>query len=134
MRDDSHTPSTPSFGIVLDWWQRARARWMRLHELDRLSSSEIDRMAQEVGLSGIEFLRVAIAPDGTAALLARRLAGLHLDPEAIRLISPLLLRDLQRACALCSEKQRCADDMAEDPNPVGWDSYCNNAGTLKTLT
>jgi len=119
---------------VLDWWRDARQSWMRLHEMDRLSPDEIDRMARDVGLTSADFLRVASQPGGSADLLERRLAALKLDPEDIRKLSPLLLADLQRTCACCAEKKRCADDMAEDPIAPGWESYCPNSGTLRTLT
>src|SRR5687768_4150535 len=72
--------------------------------------------------------------DNWQALLERRLASLHLNPEEIRKISPLLLADLQRTCAHCSDKKRCLHDFKVSANPEGWESYCPNAGTLKTLT
>ena len=49
-------------------------------------------------------------------------------------LSPQLLGELQRTCAACPDKQRCAMDFADDDNPAGWESYCANAGTLRTLT
>jgi hypothetical protein len=127
--------SHPSvLGRVLDWWSDSRVRWARLQEIDLLSPDEIAWMAEDIGLASDEFLRVVREPSGLAALLERRLAALELDPEDIRKLSPLLLVDLQRTCASCTEKERCADDMAEGPNPPGWESYCPNAGTLRTLT
>ena len=90
-------------------------------------------MAAEVGVSSDEFLRTARQPNGLLRLLNQRLAALGLDPEEIRKLSPLLLGELRRTCALCAEKERCADDMAEDANPPGWESYCPNAGTLRHL-
>jgi hypothetical protein len=73
-------------------------------------------------------------PSGIAGLLERRLTALGLDPEDIRKLSPLLLLDLRWTCSCCTEKKRCADDFAEDPNPPDWESYCPNAGRLRTLT
>jgi hypothetical protein len=127
------TPAT-YLALALDWWQGARSRWARLHELDRLSSDDIDRLAQDVGMNSSDFLRIATQPDGAAELLRRRLASLNLDPEDVRKLSPLLLRDLQRTCAMCEEKERCAADLGESSDTVGWDSYCPNSGTLRTLT
>ena len=119
---------------MLDWWGNSRIRWARLQEIDLLSPDEIAWMAQDIGLAIDEFLRVVRQPSGVPGLLERRLAALELHPEDIRKLSPLLLADLQRTCACCSEKNRCADDMAEDPNLAGWESYCPNSGTLRTLT
>ena len=131
-RDDASRQSV--LGRTLDWWHEARERWARLRELRDLAPEEIERVALDVGLTPAELLRVAARPDGTLELLDRRLAALQLDADEIRKLSPLLLRDLQRTCALCSERQRCADDMAEaGPLAPGWESYCPNAGTLRTL-
>ena len=128
-------PSPPTvLGRALDWWGHSRARWARLNEIDYLSPDEIAWLAEDVGLGRDEFVRVVHKPDGTAGLLARRLAALGLDADEILKLSPQLLGDLQRTCAGCPEKGRCADDMSDDPTAPGWESYCANAGTLRTLT
>jgi hypothetical protein len=118
---------------VLDWWHGARQRWARLHELDQFSPAEIEHLAADVGLDSADFLHIARQPNGDALLIEKRLAALHLDSDQIRKLSPLLLRDLQRTCAMCSEKRRCADDIAETPSATGWESYCPNSSTLRTL-
>jgi hypothetical protein len=130
---DGKTPTT-YMTLALDWWQGARARWAQLHQLDRLSSDELDRLAQDVGMNSSDLLRILTQPDGADQLLQRRLKLLNLDPEDIRALSPLLLRDLERTCGLCGEKARCSADMADGSDPVGWESYCPNSGTLRTLT
>jgi uncharacterized protein YjiS (DUF1127 family) len=119
---------------LMDWWHEARQRWARLHELDQLDAGELSHLAEDVGVSPDDLVRLARQPDAPALLIEKRLAMLSLDPEEIRKLSPLLLRDLYRTCALCSEKARCADDMAEAPLDPGWKSYCPNSGTLRTLT
>ena len=116
------------------WWGNSRRQWARLEDIDCLSADDISVMAAEVGMPSDEFLRTARQPQGVLGLLDRRLAALGLDPEEIRKLSPLLLGELRRTCAMCSEKERCADDMIEDSNPPGWESYCPNSGTLRLLT
>jgi len=115
------------------WWGSSRRHWAGLEDIDQLRPAEIAVMAAEVGVSSDEFLRTARQPNGLLRLLNQRLAALGLDPEEIRKLSPLLLGELRRTCALCAEKQRCADDTAEESNPPGWESYCPNAGTLRHL-
>ena len=118
---------------ALDWWHETRERWARLAELRELSSEQLQQVAADVGVSPAELLELSARGNGTQDLLERRLEALHLDPEEIRKLSPMLLRDLQRTCSRCSERQRCKDDMALSPLAPGWDSYCPNAGTLRTL-
>lgn len=127
------TSSQGLLHVVADWWREARDRWSRLDELHRLSSVEIDRMAQECGMSQVDFLRTAGQSEGTVLLLERRLEALRITPEQVRAISPLLLADLQRTCCACPDKSRCSADMKVDPLAAGWESYCPNSGTLRTL-
>ena len=120
--------------LVLGWWHDARKHWSRLQELENIDPTELNRIAADVGLSVNELTRLAAQPDGMPLLIEKRLAALKLDPDDIRQLSPLVLRDLQRTCALCEEKDRCAHDMADDPLAAGWESYCPNSGTLRVLT
>jgi hypothetical protein len=119
---------------VLDWWHGARSVWARADQVETLSGDEIAWMAEDVGMARDDLVLMLSRPDGPADLLHRRLAALDIDPEDIRRISPLLLADLERTCAQCKDRDRCAEEMKDDPLPAGWESYCPNAGTLRTLT
>ena len=134
MSTKTDIPDRSAIGRALDWWHEARERWARLDELRNLQPEQLELMAADVGVSPAELLEFAARANGTQGLLERRLAALQLDPEEIRKLSPMLLRDLQRTCSRCSEQQRCKDDMALSPLAPGWDSYCPNAGTLRTLS
>ena len=135
MSTPKHEPSQQTaLTRVMDWWQDARHHWARLHELDQIDPNELSRIAADVGISTDSLVRLARQPDGASLLIEKRMAALELDPEDVRKLSPLILRDLQRTCALCSDKGRCADDMALDPLAPGWESYCPNSSTLRGLT
>jgi hypothetical protein len=118
---------------AVEWWREARVRWRRLRELHQMSHEEIERIAHELGMSPVDFLRVACEPDNMPMLLERRLAALRLSAWEIHAVSPLLVADLKRNCSDCSESQRCEADMRVDPLIEGWESYCPNSDTLKTL-
>lgn len=119
---------------VLDWWNATRDRWAGMAQLRAMPADELERVAADFGMSSAELLEASERPGGTLELLERRLAGLHLDPEEIWKLSPMLLRDLQRTCSKCSERSRCRSDMAVSPLAPGWESYCPNSGTLRTLS
>lgn len=119
---------------VLDWWIATRERWARMAELNALPHDELERVAADFGVSTAELLEASSRPDGTEGLLERRLAALDLTQEEIWKLSPMLLRDLQRTCSGCAERRRCKEDMEESALAPGWESYCPNAGTLRTLT
>jgi hypothetical protein len=124
---------TTSLGRILDWWHDTRDRWARLAELNDLPAHELDRIAADMGVATPELLAASTRPGGTQGLLEKRLAALELDPEDIRRLSPMLLRDLEHTCGRCSERQRCSDDMKISPLAPGWESFCPNSGTLRTL-
>jgi hypothetical protein len=134
MTTTPQTPESSPLARVLSWWNDARMHWSRLHELEHLDPAELNRIAADVGLSSNELTRLAAQPDGVPLLIEKRLAALSLSSDDIKKLSPLILRDLQRTCALCEEKGRCANDMAADPLAPGWESYCPNSGTLRSLT
>lgn len=129
---DAH--AFPALKNALHWWHEARAFWVRAAHRHEMAAEDAARMAADSGLSPQTFMRIIGEPNGPTALLYRRLRALELDPAEIYRLSPLLLADLERNCASCPDKGRCEADMAEDDNPPGWESYCPNAGTLRTLT
>lgn len=126
--------SGPAFGRLLEWWHETRDRWARMAELRSLAPEELERVACDFGVSPTELIDMAERPGGTQGLLEKRLAALHLDPEEIRQLSPMILRDLERTCSMCPERKQCKDDMAISALEPGWESYCPNSGTLRTLT
>lgn len=69
----------------------------------------------------------------TPALLQWRLTALGLNPQRIRHAHPDVFGNLKVTCHSCPVKQRCLDDMMECTNPPGWESYCPNSGTIRTL-
>lgn len=118
---------------LVEWWSTTRDRWARLAELRELPADELQRVACDIGLSAGDLLEVSTHPEGTQQLLERRLAAMDLPPEDISELLPMLMRDLQRTCTMCQAKTRCIDDMKVSPLADGWESYCPNSGTLRTL-
>jgi hypothetical protein len=103
------------------------------NEFDRCDKCEIDRIARDMGLNEYELRTLARVPAGASALLNRRLATLHLDPEEAGRIHPAVLRDLQAHCSMCATKKRCAGDLASGALDSTWQDYCPNAHTLRAL-
>src|SRR5262249_14793513 len=116
------------------WWITRTAQWGRAAELRTLPPGELDRIAADLGVSTAELLEASERPHGTHELLDRRLAALGLAPDDIWKLSPAVLRDVQRTCCACPERERCKDDMEISALAPGWESYCPNSGTLRTLT
>lgn len=106
---------------IADWWR------------DRRPYPEESRIARDLGLDASELREMVRRGHNSASLLPQRMAALHLDAAELARRDGLLLRDLQRVCALCESKGRCMRDLARDPNDPAWEEYCPNEGTLNAL-
>ena len=112
---------------------RVRDWWSRQNELSRLDPKELERVANEMGMSTSDLKHlVTLGPDA-ADQLYQRMQALGLSRMEIERSAMDVLRDLQRTCACCNEKNRCERDLSERPNDRIWQDYCPNAATLETL-
>ena len=100
-------------------------------ELDRFGESELARLAGDSGMTAIDLRRVSRAGSDSAALLPRRLAAQNLTEVAQA--QPGVLRDMERLCSECRSKGHCERDLDRNPGDSGWQDYCPNAGTMKSL-
>jgi hypothetical protein len=117
------------------WYRNWRVARQGAFELQCAGAAEVTRIAQDLGVSSGELHRLVRRPD-ERALLARRMALLHLEPGAFSRSEPATFRDLQRMCALCGVRERCAadlEDQGRDPAWQEWRDYCPNATTLSAL-
>ena len=91
-------------GRLRDWWRRQE-------ELRALDDKEIGRVAADLRMS-TNALRdlVARGPDA-AHLLYERMRALGISEADVRQAADGVMRDLQRTCAVCSEKGVCEWDL-----------------------
>ena len=125
------------FGAVARWWRRWTSTRSDLSELESCGADQIERMAQDLGLSASDLRSLVSHGPGGASLLRRRMAALHLDSDELARSEPATLRDLQRLCTMCTSRGRCARDFAQhstDSDWQGWREYCPNAATLNMLS
>lgn len=112
------------------WWRQRRDRCAVITALDHCGRREVARIPREVGVEGGD-LRVLAGkwPDG-ASLLARRIAGLGLDPADMGRTEPQIMRDLQRGCSTCDNERACGHDLDHNPDSPAWQEYCPNVDTF----
>src|SRR5580704_6235325 len=122
-RSDKPYPTVRSLIVgVAEWWRN------RGH--GDVGDLEESRIARELGLGVGELHELVRRGRNSANLLPRRMATLHLDADELARSDGLLLRDLQRVCAMCESKGRCMRDLGRDPNDPAWEEYCPNEGTF----
>lgn len=112
---------------IIDWWKNGPRR----SDLDSISSAEVARMAQDLGISADDLTRLASRDTDAGLLLYERLQRLGLTHEDIERTG--FRHDLERTCGLCDAQEMCRHDLAMRPDDPAWKSYCPNCTSLEAL-
>jgi transcriptional regulator with XRE-family HTH domain len=112
-----------------DWLKHRR----ELNELRQLNTTEFDRIASELRVSPGDLNELVHLGPHAADELPRMLKALGIDREALARTEPLVLRDMERVCALCHDKAECHRDLAAGTAALYYEGYCANAPTIETL-
>jgi transcriptional regulator with XRE-family HTH domain len=112
-----------------DWIKHRRD----LNELRQLNTAEFDRIATELRVSPADLNELVRQGPHAADELPKLLKVLGIDEEALSRTQPLVLRDMERVCALCASKGACDRDLAAGTSAEHYEGYCLNAGTIDVL-
>jgi uncharacterized protein YjiS (DUF1127 family) len=104
----------------------AFASWLKhrreLNELRQMDRGEFDRIADDL----------RVTPDDLNEL-PEMLKALGIDEAALARAEPLVLRDMERVCAMCQQKRQCDQDLAAGTAAAHYEDYCLNASTIDQL-
>jgi len=128
-----HTQNHSLLGAIGTWWSNLLKTRDTLAEVDGLGASELSRVARDLNLNSPDLRILAGKWPDSADLLTQRLAALRLDEPTIARNEPAVLRDMERVCSNCAEKQHCSHDIDVNPTSVEWRTYCPNVATLDAL-
>ncbi len=112
---------------IIDWWKNGPRR----SDFDSISSAEVARMAQDLGISADDLTRLASRDSDAGLLLYERLTRLGLTREDIEKTG--FQRDLERTCGLCDAQEVCRHDLDMRPDDAAWKSYCPNCTSLEAV-
>jgi len=112
-----------------DWLRHRR----ELNELRQLNTSEFDRIAGELRVSPGDLNELIRQRPHAADELPKLLKVLGIDEDALARSQPLVLRDMERVCALCANKGECDRDLAAGTSAEHYKGYCLNAPTIELL-
>lgn len=112
-----------------DWLKHRR----EMNELRQLNTSEFDRIASELRVSPSDLNELVRQGPHAADELPQMLTALGIDEEALARTQPLVLRDMERVCALCHHKGECIRDFAAGTAAEHYEEYCPNAPTIDVL-
>ena len=113
------------------------ADWLRhrreLSEIRLMDTVDFDRIANDLRVSpGVLDTLVRQGPHA-ADELPKMLKVLGIDEADLARTQPLVLRDMERVCALCANKRECDRDLAAGTAAEHYEGYCLNAPTIDSL-
>jgi|SRR6516164_4001928 len=113
------------------------AGWLKhrreLNEMRQLDRTDFDRIASDLKVSPDDLEELVRHGPHASDEMPKMLEQLGIDEERLGRAHPLLLRDMERVCALCRDKARCDRDLAAGTAAEHYQGYCLNASTIETL-
>lgn len=111
-------------------WLRHRRELSEIRQLDR---TEFDRIASDLRVSPGALDTLVRRGPHAADELPLMLKALGIDQDDLARTQPLVLRDMERVCALCAHKRECDRDLAAGTAGEHYEGYCLNAPTIDSL-
>ena len=130
-------PRYPTVEFVLDtiagWINKYRDTYGEHDELGQCTQDDVIRIAKDLGVSVNDLRGLATKGPGAADVLQKMLLALSVDPRALAEADPAVMRDLQRICVFCNQKDRCQHELANGTAVEHFREFCPNAYTLDAL-
>jgi len=123
----------PVVESVIDLFTRWLERRREIAELCTCDAISREKIAIDLGVSPGELDQLIRRGPHAADELPKMMAAIGLDAKAIARAQPLVMRDLERVCALCEQKKQCGRDLAAGTAAQHYKEYCVNAETLAVL-
>jgi hypothetical protein len=113
------------------------ADWLRhrreLSEIRQMDTADFDRIASDLRVSPSVLDTLVRQGPHAADELPKMLKVLGIDEADLARTQPLVLRDMERVCALCANKRECDRDLAAGTAAEHYEGYCLNAPTIDSL-
>ncbi|QWG23691.1 hypothetical protein KMZ93_01710 [Bradyrhizobium sediminis] len=113
------------------------ADWLRhrreLSEIRQMDTADFDRIAGDLRVSPSVLDTLVRQGPHAADELPKMLKVLGIDEADLARTQPLVLRDMERVCALCANKRECDRDLAAGTAAEHYEGYCLNAPTIDSL-
>jgi hypothetical protein len=112
-------------------WLKHRQELSEVRQMDR---SDFERIASDLRVSPGELDKLVDRGPHAADELPKLLKALGIDQADLARTEPMVLRDMERVCALCHHKRECDRDLAAGTSAGHYEGYCLNAPTIDALT
>lgn len=118
---------------IADWVTRYRNAIGSKDEFGMCGPDEVMRMARDIGVTPTQLQEIVRKGPDSANLLKRMLIALHVDPQIIANMDPLVMREMQWLCITCSDKNRCEHELAKGTATKNFHEFCPNAVSIDEL-
>jgi transcriptional regulator with XRE-family HTH domain len=112
-----------------DWLKHRR----ELNELRQMDRTDFERIADDLLISPGELDELVRRGPHAADELAAMLRALGIDARKLARSEPMLLRDMERVCAMCNQKSQCDRDLIAGTAAEHYKGYCLNAPAIDRL-
>ena len=123
----------PVVGRVVDifgeWLKHRRG----LREMREMDAANLGQIASELRMTSADLEALVRQGPHAADELPKMLTALGIDQDALARTEPLVLRDMERVCSLCTHKRQCDRDLIAGTAAAHYEEYCGNAGTIDGL-
>jgi hypothetical protein len=113
------------------------AAWLKhrreLNEVRKIDRADFNLIARDLRVSPDDLDRMVAAGPHSADEMPKMLEALGIDLENLVRTEPLMVRDMQRVCSLCSDKPHCHAELAAGTAAEHYREYCPNAPTIDAL-
>lgn len=111
-------------------WLKQRCELKELHRLDR---SDFDRIANDLRVSPDDLDELVRHGPHSADELPKMLKALGINEVTLANVEPLVVRDMERVCGLCTRKSKCHRDLVAGTAADHYTKYCLNASTISEI-
>lgn len=122
---------------IVETWIDKFAGWIKhrreLSEIRRIDRTDFNQIADDLRISPDELERLVQAGAHSADEMPEMLKALGVEVNDIARVEPLLVRDMQRVCSLCRDKERCHGELAHGTAAKHYEEFCPNAPTIDAL-
>jgi transcriptional regulator with XRE-family HTH domain len=112
-----------------DWLKRRR----ELNEMRQMDRSDFDRIAGDLRVTPDDLNELVRQGPHSADELPKMLKALGINEASLARAQPLVLRDMERVCAMCNHKRQCDRDLIAGTAAEHYEDYCLNAPTINEL-
>jgi hypothetical protein len=113
------------------------AGWLKhrreLNEMRQLDRADFNRIAADLEVSPDDLDELVRRGPHAADELPVLLKALGIDGTALERTQPLVVRDMERVCAMCRHKAQCDRELIAGTAAEHFQGYCANAPTIAGL-